>query len=403
MVQNTLCKMILFAICNLSILSMVVYADTQASEKEIAVILRYDDYSKISPTELETKILDVLKSKNISCTFGVIPYLKSINNALPQAKADILRKAIKTGTVEVALHGFDHLWGRDGVSGEFEGLSYNRQVEKIEKGRGFLQRILDAKITTFIPPFNRYDQNTIRALEKLQFICISGDCWGPQQSSSSLKFLPVTCELNEVRDAVESARHIRGHQSAIAVMFHPFYFVEVDKKRGKISYQEFVDLLSWLASQRDIRVTSIREAITPSTDFSAKRYSTFRSYFKVYMLIPPTIRKLFKIPSGVFLSTHEASDGKALLWLLVLIIYSAILLISFYVSFFIASIIFPMSRLLSYVSGYGCAAILLLILIHEFRDMELGPNAASGIVFLMGVLGACVFHMRLKKKGRLML
>lgn len=383
---------------------MAVRADTGVAEKQITVVLRYDDYCTKSSTELEIKILDALQKKDVSCTFGVIPYVHGLRNALTQTKADILKKALKAGTVEVALHGFYHIRDKNAVHGEFLGLEYNRQVEKIVKGKVFLQQMLNTKITTFIPPYNLYDINTIRALEKVQFKYISGNKLGVGKQSSSLIFLPVTCELYEVRDAVESAMRINDPKPVIVVMFHDYDFVEVNRKRGKLSYQEFVDLLSWLTSQRDIRVTSIREAITARTDLTPERYLTFRSYSKLDILIPPTVRKLFQIPSGVFLSTHEASDGKRILWPLVFIIYSAISLISFYVSFLIGAIIFPMSKLVSYVSRYGGAAIVLLTLIHKFRDVQFGPIAASGIAVLVGAfIGAWFCYLRLKKKSRLRL
>lgn len=381
---------------------MVVYADTRVSEKQITVVLRYDDYCTKSSTELEIKILDALQRKSVSCTFGVVPYVHGLRNALTQTKADILKKALKAGTVEVALHGFYHIRDRNAVHGEFLGLEYNRQVEKIAKGKVFLQQMLNTKITTFIPPYNLYDINTIRALEKVQFKYISGNKLGVGKQSSSLIFLPVTCELDEVRDAVESARRIHDIKPIIVVMFHDYDFFEVNKKRGKLSYQEFVDLLSWLTSQRDIRVTSFRQAITARTDLSAERYLTFRSYSKLYILIPSIVRELFQIPSGVYLSSHEASDGKRMLWPLVFVIYSTLSLISFYVSFLIGAIIFPMSKLASYVSRYGGAVLLPLLLIYEFRDEQHGLIAASGIAVLVSAyIGAWFCHLRLKKKSRL--
>jgi hypothetical protein len=44
--------------------------DTAGSE--ITIILRYDDYSFISSTDIELRLIDDLHKLNISCLFGVI-------------------------------------------------------------------------------------------------------------------------------------------------------------------------------------------------------------------------------------------------------------------------------------------------------------------------------------------
>jgi hypothetical protein len=398
MMRNFFWKATFIFVCNLPIISTVVYADTQISEKQINVVLRYDDYGTTSSTELEIKILNSLKRKGVSCTFGVIPYPRGLHNALTQKKADILNKALKEGTVEVAIHGFDHSPGRNGILGEFNGLQYDRQMEKIVKGIDFLQQMFESQISTFIPPFNQYDLNTIRILEHVNFKCISGNGLGVGKESSSLTFLPMTCKIDEVRDAVKSARLIDDLQPIIVVMFHDYDFIEVSKRLGTFSSQEFDELLSWLTSQRDVIVTSIQQAIAVRKDLTHVRYSTFRSFSKLDILIPKSVKRLLNIPSGVYLSSQEATTAKRMLWILIFFIYCSISIVSAYISFLIGMILFPNSRFASYTFRYGGAALLLLLLYFELKDQHHGFIAVFGIAMFAGAyIGTWICHLKLKK------
>lgn len=60
-------------------------------------------------------------------------------------------------------------------------------------------------------------------------------------------------------------------QPVIVVLFHEYDFQEIDETRGRITYQEFYELLNWLSSQRDVRLLSISQAAQGINDLSAKR------------------------------------------------------------------------------------------------------------------------------------
>ncbi|MFA5393859.1 MAG: DUF2334 domain-containing protein [Candidatus Ratteibacteria bacterium] len=234
----------------------------------ITVVFRYDDYSSLSPTNIELKLIETFKKYDIPCTFGVIPCVcvRDFQDVRPQniapltpTKINILKDAIKAGVLEVALHGFSHQTIHEKRYGytEFSGLDYNSQVTKITKGKNYLEKMLNVPITTFIPPWNSYDPNTIRVLEKLGFKTISADKRGAVKKFSPLEFRPERCGPNKLRDKIKSARCTWGTHPVIIVLFHAFEFLEVDKKRGNITYQDFDKLLSWIASQKDIRVQTI--------------------------------------------------------------------------------------------------------------------------------------------------
>jgi len=215
-------------------------------EKQITVVFRFDDYSSLSSTEFEVKLINTFRKYNAACTFGVVPYACAENehNILPHEvvpltlnKAAILKNAVKEEILEVALHGYSHQTIRKKAEfdyTEFSGLDFNRQFKKIATGKNYLEELLDMEIDTFIPPWNTYDSNTLRAIEELGFKCFSANESVGAMKSSLLKFVPATCDLFELRQTVESARRVPDRQPVIVVLFHEYDFLEIDKKTGRL-------------------------------------------------------------------------------------------------------------------------------------------------------------------------
>jgi len=273
------------------------YICNAAEKKQILVVFRFDDYSSSSCTDLEVKLIDAFRQHNFRCTFGVIPYGRdedvhrvNAQNLVPLTvtKINILKNAIKLGILEVALHGYSHqaISENKNKYSEFSGLDYNSQLTKILNGKKYLEDMLDIKITTFIPPWNSYDNNTVRALEYLGFDTISADKNGVAEENSLLKFLPFTCDLIHLKKVVKLASRITDKQPVIVVLFHTFDFLEMDSKGGKISYKEFVKLLGWLASQKDVYVCSIDQSTKIVKDLSSRRLTNNK-------LLPPLLDKSF--------------------------------------------------------------------------------------------------------------
>ncbi len=154
-------------------------------DKEIVVVFRMDDYCAKTNTDLEVKIFNSFKAKNAQITIGVIPFIcegevhdTSDQNLLPlpEDKADILHAAYMDGSVDVAMHGFSHQRNKItlyGFPGEFKYLSKEVQVGILAKGKNFIESIARVPVNLFVPPWNEYDSNTLKALEETGFNSIS--------------------------------------------------------------------------------------------------------------------------------------------------------------------------------------------------------------------------------------
>jgi len=196
-------------------------------------------------------------------------------------------------TVESALHDYSHQTIRDCSKGgwgctEFSGLSYQKQMEKINKGKKLLEDELDTKITIFIPPWNSYDINTLRCLEKLGFDCISASLRGPSGKNSHLKFLPVTSTIPKLKQAVNLAKRSSEPYPVIVVLFHAYEFVEISANRGKFTYQDFSNLLSYIISQKDILVSSMGE-LSKQNGFGTTQFQENHRLLFLSQLLPPLL------------------------------------------------------------------------------------------------------------------
>ena len=248
-------------------------------EKLINIVFRLDDYSALSSMDMELRIIDLFRKNSTSITFGVIPYLcaRNVYDPSPQeaielgaVKGEVLRSASAEGVLEVALHGYSHQTISAKCHTEFSGLDYHSQVERIAKGKELLERVAGAPITTFVPPWNRHDANTLRALEELGFSVISASLSQEAAAGYGLKFLPETCDLLRLRRALSAAQKSPATHPLIVVAFHLFEILEVDSGRGRITFGEFSELVNGLGRSADVRMMSVRKATTVIPDLSAE-------------------------------------------------------------------------------------------------------------------------------------
>ena len=166
--QKKIIKRALVAIVVILFFPLNTNAEETPPEKQITVVFRFDDYSSLSSTEFEVKLINTFQKFNAVCTFGVIPYVCARNSLdtrtqevvpLTLKKAAILKNAIKEEILEVALHDYSHQTIRS--KAEFLALNINSQLQKTTEGKKSIKNMLGIKIATFIPPWNSFDSNTI--------------------------------------------------------------------------------------------------------------------------------------------------------------------------------------------------------------------------------------------------
>jgi hypothetical protein len=169
-----------------------------ASSAKKYVVFRDDD---ISPRSLNTlhAINQVHIDENVPVTLAVIPHPNANgtgNELLTEPLYSYLRSIQGNPLFEFAQHGYDHgnnvanasgspsqeglVLGRpyadlDGSPNrsEFRGRPYEDQYAAIKQGRDDMRAAFGVTPTTFVPPFNTGDNNTLKALNALGFTLYS--------------------------------------------------------------------------------------------------------------------------------------------------------------------------------------------------------------------------------------
>jgi len=374
----------------------------QPSEKKrINVVFRFDDYSARSSMDIELRIIDVFRKNKASVTFGVIPFVcaGNVNDPSPQGfvpltpiKRDILKTAFKDGIVDIALHGYSHQTINADQMTEFSGLDYNSQVERLAKGKKLLESIIDAPVTIFVPPWNKYDQNTLRALKELGFSTLSADRNGKAPKGSMLNFLPETCDLPLLRDAVKAARSSSDNQPVIVVVLHSYDFREINEKHGKIDYQEFSDLLNWLKSEGDVRLLSIGQSTKVINELGADRFLLNKRFGSLLDLLPSLLRGEY---GNLYL---ESKLSLIKTWCLIGVFYLTIGIFGAFASFMVGSLVFPRSVFVMYLVTSGSIVLSVIISIYDFYKLQVGFNSMTVTAGVVGAsVGVCICFIHLKK------
>lgn len=379
-------------------LGLLIGCTTQAdSDRKVNVVFRYDDYSFRSSTEIEQKVIDLFQDQGIAITFGVIPFNVTAEDVthLPVEKENILKTGVENGVIDVALHGFSHQTINAEYPTEFSGREYKDQVELLSEGKQYLENITHAPITTFIPPWERYDLDTLRALEALQFSTISAGSTGDVITDSQLHYLPHTTDLGQLQDAVEIARKSSDMQPVIVVLLHPYDFLEVSEERGSITFPVFSYLVNWVTSQSDVRILSIDQATKTISGLDANRFQlNIQNCSRIVQYLPSTFR-------GTECQTQYQYQEPSTVQIFLKIgaFYTIILCLSIGFAFIAGYFIFPRSTTLTHVGTFGSIVLSIIILIYSFYDLQIYWR---GLLLSMSSIGLSIglFISYLYVKGR---
>jgi hypothetical protein len=376
-----------------------------SGEKHINIVFRFDDFSAISSTEFELKIIESFRKCSATLTIGVIPFECAINQLdltpqdivpLTTIKADVLKNAISDGSVDVALHGYSHQTISTVKRTEFSGLDYQSQLDRLEKGKKFLEDMLDVPIQVFVPPFNQYDLNTLRALEELHFTTISAYKGGEIIRNSKLKFLPATCGLARLKDAVKAARISSQSEPIIVVLFHDYDFKEIDKKYGAINYKDFSDLLTWARSQDDLRLLSISQATEMIQDLGSDRFIADKWIDRISRFLPICMQK------EEYTSGYLKSDDLLNIVFKVSFFYFTIFSFGIIVSFTLGFFIFRKITIFLKYGAFGYIVLSIISLIYTFLNLQvIHQGLIASSAFIGCSIGIFICFLYFKKKSLL--
>jgi len=161
-IQGVVFLFLLIALASIRIFLSSSYFDLHPNpSKKVIIAFRNDDIQEFSGTKLEIDMFNLFKESHIPQTYATVPFKTDLINN--KGLMTILKEHLRLGLAEIALHGYSHQNYGKKLRSEFMGMPYDEQYRKIKDGKEYLERIFHTKVKTFIPPFNAYDANTIKA------------------------------------------------------------------------------------------------------------------------------------------------------------------------------------------------------------------------------------------------
>lgn len=204
-----------------------------AASTKVLVAFRNDDLSARSDADHERLVAQLFLAEGIPQTLAIVPEVTDGDFHDPSASRTIglwdnrelvrllLDCASRAGW-ELAMHGLTHRPNRTSMPGrdeftEFRGLSADQQQAMIERGTSSLYRTLGVRPTTFVPPWNLLDANTIRACVINGYRTVSSGPYAPPDPA--LACVGTNCTLGEFPEALRHARSAGG-PAVLVVCYH---------------------------------------------------------------------------------------------------------------------------------------------------------------------------------------
>ena len=404
------------------------FAGGELPKNKIQVCFRCDDFFAVKDHpfreiyETKSQIISIFQKQQIPLTIGVIPDVhRSISENTAEFKrltsdddvAILLRNIIHNDNFEIAMHGLNHYPNAIAKDSEWIHLPLAEQRMKIKEGKAILSAALGPfNLMTFIPPWNSFDLNTLRALQENEFSYVSGDVGivknkpftcrdAAEKKYFNLNMVPGTTSLLELKSVLNIARR-DSLGTIVVVILHPYDFQEYRgtriARRANYTLSDLDTILSGLkndASLQFVRIMDLNpDNISPSRYTQACR---FNNVLKLAKYIAPS----------AWLNTFGFSDkgigywmeqGRYLAEKSYHILYERILLlaglfvivISIFASFIIALFIKKYSSKIKFKYIHMAYGILLLVclLVLEFKiEMITAPNLQGILIlFLTGYL-----------------
>jgi len=230
------------------------------SEYESVVIFRNDDPAPWTNTETLEQVNQIFIEAEVPLTHGIVPHDDNANTSLTEEHelCQYLEEENQSDLFEYSIHGYHHLQETEFHGGsEFGDLPEEEQRQKIAEGKNILEDCTGEEPTTFIPPFNTYDETTTEVLNQEGFQLVSGGIDFQEEyfdergfwQAENIIHLPSNLHLEDweeesIRD-LEVLKHEyeqnKQESHMNVVLFHYFFFEEdeqLDKLEDLITHFE---------------------------------------------------------------------------------------------------------------------------------------------------------------------
>ena len=144
----------------------------------MGIIIRDNDVNYFTEPEILEELYNEVWQRNLTVYFGVIPFQKGEKSGHVPEKywksekifsvdknkelVDFMKRRIKEEKVKVILHGYHH--NNRNEKPEFVGGE--NLIEKVRKGKEYLENLFSCKVEFFVPPHNEISKEGVRTAIK---------------------------------------------------------------------------------------------------------------------------------------------------------------------------------------------------------------------------------------------
>lgn len=234
------------------------------------VIFRDDDITSNYKLKTLKAVNQVHVEKNVPVTLGIIPhpYLNRRDNELymDRAFSEYMRSISSNPLFEFAQHGYTHHDVTGTLnSSEFYGVPYSSQYDSIKRGQSDIENAFGIRPTTFIPPFDHGDSNTLKALKSLGFTdyCTAfSDFDVYQRYVEGIRIDSVSLTLDDatlqsVKNETERLFSEEHGSNTIIVLYHFATFSGPGEVLNETKVQLLEDYIDYLKLRADVTFTRL--------------------------------------------------------------------------------------------------------------------------------------------------
>lgn len=255
-----------------------------ARAARVVVIFRNDDPSAVSDVAHERRIADIFERFNAPQVIGVIPNcaaegfrdprgVQNVPLADNSAMIDFLRSYAERSGSEIALHGFTHRTNRLSNPArreyfEFRAVGRATQAEWLARGVEMIDRALGVRPRTFIPPWNRLDDDTLWACAENGLNIVSAGDYTP--AIPGLNALGTNASLADVPRMLAAATD-SSRRTLLRVLYHS------RTTRTDAEIAELETAVRTAATTPGVFVATLREVIELFPDEAARANDAARN------------------------------------------------------------------------------------------------------------------------------
>jgi len=243
-------------------------------KQPVYLVIRYDDYgaaylpSCAARFSVEQMIDREVSARGWSWLCGITPRQsvdphnvheqRTVSLEEDAARIQLIRRSVADGVCEPAVHGLTHhTWKQLPRYGtEFSGLPIEQQFTILQTAKRETEEVVQRPVHVLIPPWNSFDEGTVRAAAKVGFEVLSGSVRTFLRTEPPTRLVPATVEPFHLRQIMDRGQRF-PNGSVIVLLLHATDFVTVDERIGYLREADFGPLLDRAVATLGMEVVPI--------------------------------------------------------------------------------------------------------------------------------------------------